>query len=657
MEDEESFKCQAVKVLQDLTSFHLSKGSKEELIQIELKRLRLMRQYSFDSEKDIRFYKALKSLNDKYEGNEEVAWVQYEMALYLIQTGSKYQPLEGTEYKLNYIEAKELLKAIRSKYPDALVVDNVESQLLQLNQKSLNVQMERVNEPENPMRALVDYRNLSQVYVKVVALDAEFIKNSNRRNLSQKEQLEAYLKRKTALSWVQELPIDGDHQKHSVEIKVDALPLGAYALLLSDNEKFTFNKNGVAINTFWISNMSSLIRNYDNGSSSILVVDRMTGQPIENIKATVYREEYDYKTRIYNWFVDETYITNEDGIAIVPFKNRRHNYKLSFKKDDDFLILDDRFYQYQSRSEFKPFYSTHFFTDRSIYRPGQTIHFKGLVLYHTSEKRKEIAKSKSVDVQLMDVNWQEVEKLKLMSNEFGTISGTFVTPTSGLTGSFTLQTPFGSQTISVEEYKRPKFHVEFEPVTNSYVVDEDISVTGLAQAYAGFNLDGADVTYRVVREANFPNYWWFKWYRPSYQSETQEIVNGSTVTDDQGNFDISFKAIADKKVKRENEPTFRYTIYADVTDINGETRSGQTVVNVGYVGLNLVIRFPERMSQDSVHTILIDSKNKNGEDVPAKGMLKIYELIEEGRVLRSRLWKQPDFAFDDKRSVCEVVPE
>ena len=64
------------------------------------------------------------------------------------------------------------------------------------------------------------------------------------------------------------------------------------------------------------------------------------------------------------------------------------------------------------------------FTDRSIYRPGQTVHFKGIAVASENNKSNAIENQK-VTVKLNDVNYQEVKSLSLKTNEFGSFNGIF----------------------------------------------------------------------------------------------------------------------------------------------------------------------------------------------------------------------------------------
>ena len=234
-----------------------------------------------------------------------------------------------------------------------------------------------------------------------------------------------------------------------------------------------------------------------------------------------------------------------------------------------------------------------FFTDRSIYRPGQLVFFKGIVITpEQGSKNNKIRADYSTTVYLRDANAQNVDSIKVTTNEFGSFSGKFQLPQGTLNGQFTIFTKKAQGTmIRVEEYKRPKFFVEYEKIKGTYKVNDKISITGIAKAYAGNNIDGAVVTWRVVRQPRFI-YPWLYWRGWLPRAEPMEIAHGETKTDKDGKFYIEFTAIPDLKMDKKLDPVFDYRIYADVADINGETRSGETTVSVSYKSLLLKVNVP-----------------------------------------------------------------
>ena len=216
----------------------------------------------------------------------------------------------------------------------------------------------------------------------------------------------------------------------------------------------------------------------------------------------------------------------------------------------------------------------------------------------------------------------------------------------------------GAVYFSVEEYKRPKFEVSFEPVKGSFRLEETIQAEGFARAYSGANIDGAMVSYRVVRVARFPFWWWCRWGHYPTSAE-MEITNGVTQTDAQGKFKISFQAIPDRSIDRSSDPIFDYTVYADVTDINGETHTNSTFISVGYKALQVSASI-DNINKDQLPSvgkeISISTTNLAGQFEAAKGKVTIHELKSPAKAFRSRQWEQADRTLYTREQYYQYFP-
>jgi uncharacterized protein YfaS (alpha-2-macroglobulin family) len=209
--------------------------------------------------------------------------------------------------------------------------------------------------------------------------------------------------------------------------------------------------------------------------------------------------------------------------------------------------------------------------------------------------------------------------------------------------------------ISVEEYKRPKFETIFNPVTETFKINDSVTVKGNALAYAGSNISDAKVMYRVQRKVKYPR--WYYWYRPWFNSEPQEITYGESITNNKGEFEITFKALPDKSVDKSSLSIFNYEVTADVTDLNGETRSATTIINVGYHALTANVTVGDKLDKTQKdHKLSIDTKNLNGEFIAAKGIIKIYKLIAPKTILRPRPWQAPDYREFTKEEFKSLFP-
>ncbi|MCX6295881.1 MAG: MG2 domain-containing protein [Bacteroidetes bacterium] len=646
-----SSKFYAIKILQDLTAFHSKDADPNALIDVDLKRLKFVKRNSTSEIKDSLYLLALQNLENKFSSNSASADVNYEIAEVYFSKGSTYNPLQSEENKGMKKQALELCDAVIKKYPASDGAKNCEALKARIVEHSVDFITEKVNTPNAPFRALVTFKNLKTVYVRISQIDIDKYNKSIERYYGE-QLIKQYLKLTSLKEFSVELPDDGDYQSHATEIKIPELPLGHYVILIGSDKTFEYKNNGVAYAATWMSNISYVNRRMTNGSYDFYVQNRETGSPLKGVSAQLYYEKYNYTVRKYEYVKSEKYTSDELGYFNVPATTEYRNFTVDFsykaptplvdsKNETDHLQTDNGIYQYRSYEQDKNKYpKTFFFMDRAIYRPGQTVYFKGIMI-NTNGETNDLLPNTQTTVTFYDVNSQKVADLNLTTNEYGTFSGTFTTPTGVLNGQMSLSNGSGNIYFSVEEYKRPKFEVKFNPVVGSYRLNENIKVNGIAKAYSGANIDGAEVKYRVVRNASFP-YWWYWWRGYSPQSAQMEITNGVTTSNDTGAFFVDFKAIPDLSIPRSYEPTYSYTIFADVTDINGETHSSQTYVSAAYTALNLNVNIPSLLEKGNKDAFAIYTTNMSGQFQWASGKVEIYKLMEPVKTYRSRSWAQPD---------------
>ncbi len=458
-------------------------------------------------------------------------------------------------------------------------------------------------------------------------------------------------------SWTLAIPDDGDLQAHRSEIKMPDLPLGYYVVLASTSEKFLPDSSMTAYGNFWISDISYISQNTNKAGYKIYVLGRESGAALPNVNVKMFYRQYDYGSRRYEYKDGGNFTTDSNGSILIPpleDNSRANSFSLEFTLKGDKLITGDQYYHsgYHPTEERKET-RTWFFTDRSIYRPGQTVYFKGIVI----DKFKDdyaVKAGLNTTVEFFDVNYQKISEIALTTNEYGSINGTFTAPTGVLNGSMTIKNESGSVSIQVEEYKRPTFEVTFNPLKGSYKLNEAVTVTGSAKAYAGNSIDQAAVKYRVVRNTYFPwRYFWFD-YHPTQPQ--MEIAQGTAVTDQEGNFTIQFIAIPDHSVNQKQKPSFRYMIYADVTDISGETQSESTSVEVSDIALKVDLGLAATIDRNDLKEIKIKTTNLNGQPEPASGKIVILKLKETDRLLRDRKWEMPDLATIPKEEFIKDFP-
>jgi uncharacterized protein YfaS (alpha-2-macroglobulin family) len=641
--DSLSFEYNALQLLQGLISFHLSDKDPLALIDVDLKRLKFVYENIVITSKESIYLSTLRSLESKFRDHPASTEVSYEIANILYASGQLYQPLVSGDHKWDIKEAMTACEDAIKRFPDSDGAANCKYLKDIVNQQSLNLTIGYANVPEKPFTALVTYQNIDKAYFRLLKTtpdqDRDWRDNGVNENL-----YKTYLALPFEKSWSVDLPGDGDFQSHKVEIRIPDLPAGYYVLLSSPDADFNKDPKILAANNFWVTSISYVSRQNDEGSYDIYLADRHEGSPLNAVKASTFFREYDYKTRKYENNAGPVYFSDKDGFIAIPSsdkKQRNNTFYIDFQKGKDRFATENYFYQYSySPVEPRAVTTTYFFTDRAIYRPGQTVYFKGIVLEKNGDDTKIKTKFKTT-VTFYDVNGQKVSSLDLTTNDYGSITGSFTTPTGSLTGQMYLGNETGQIYFRVEEYKRPKFEVTFKPVKGSYKLNQTVMVIGKAGSYAGNSISDAQVKYRVVRQARFPFIWW-GWRNMWPSSPDMEIANGVATTNEDGEFNISFTAIPDETIPYKMDPVFNYVVSADITDINGETHSGDVSVSVGTKALLVNTDFPEMVNRDSSLSFSLKTTNLNGAIESAIGEITVWKLLGPERIMRDRKWDRPD---------------
>jgi 5-hydroxyisourate hydrolase-like protein (transthyretin family) len=380
----------------------------------------------------------------------------------------------------------------------------------------------------------------------------------------------------------------------------------------------------------------------------LYVLDRNTGQPLHNATVKFYRNAYDYATRTYKRADLGSAVSDANGYVSKDVETRVGNYYTqAFQFDiyykDDFLPSEQSYYRYNyPEPPAAAQKQVHLFTDRSIYRPGQTIYFKGILTQKTGDQTSMLPDQK-IKVTFKDAKYQDIKVAEFITNAYGSFTGTFTAPVTGLMGSMQLTTEYGSQAVQVEEYKRPKFEVTFDPVKKSYNLGDTIRVGGKAVSYSGAALDNVEVRYSVRRVAEFPIWMWWGWKRPWFPATPEKIIGAGAIrTNEDGSFTVDFAAVPDLSVSKSLKPYFTYEVTADVVDINGETHTAVTTVKVGYLAIDAALKVEESMDYTKENKIEVTTRNLNGEPEAADVSVNIYALASPAVPKKKRAWEKPD---------------
>ena len=396
-------------------------------------------------------------------------------------------------------------------------------------------------------------------------------------------------------------------------IKIDALPKGAYLVEFSTNP-VTETKRII----LWVSDITTITQSLPGKKIKFVVVNSTTGHPIGGAKIDVSTYSSKNKT------VTLTCDNNGEVIYQLPSKTSLKYYTYT---DNDKACLNSSAWSdfNYNDSEGKEEENINIFTDRGIYRPGQKVKVAAIVYAKDSWTKAHSLEGKSLTLELRDTNNNIIDEQEATTDKFGTMSVEFNLPESGMSGSYFIRTRGSIKRIRVEEYKRPTFKVEFPTVNTKYQGGDTLSVKAKALSYAGVPVQGAKVKYRVVRR---PSLWWCPWYSKNTANKT--IKEEETITDGDGFFDVSVPLVMpnDGNIRM----FYNFAVEADVTDISGETQSGEMVIPLGNKNTAISSNIAEKELGDSLKSVTVYLKNQAGIDVNTSVRMR----IDEGEWLEGR---------------------
>jgi len=630
--DTESPKQKAITLFQNLLAFHQNDTDKTAFIDADLWRLAFGDNQAVGPEKNDKYKAALKRFADEWADSEISARALFNWANVLVEENE-------------LVEAHKLARRGADVFPKSYGGVKCFNLVQQIEARQVTLSTERVwNEPW-PVIA-VNYKNLTKAYFRAVPQDfGAFVARQrwygsgviNGIDWQERDRYIAeLLARQPAATWDAALPATTDYRERTENVPVakDLKP-GFYFILASLDASFGKDQNQVSATTVWVSDLALVVRQrYSEGMMDGFVLRNLTGQPVPGATVRSWQTNRDGKM-----IPGPETKTDENGMF--RFQGKNQSLVLLAEKDGQSVASDNSF-GCGSSGKPQPSQNTVFFTDRSLYRPGQTIQYKGICYsVDTGGNNYQTLAGQTLTVLFYDPNGKEVAKTQQKCNDYGAFSGSFTAPGGTVAGQMTLQVkdgPSGYAYFNVEEYKRPKFQVELSKPKNAPKLGGEVVMPGKATAYTGAAIGGAKVKWRVVRQVQFPPWcWWGRYCFPPNRGDSQNIAHGTATTAADGSFTIKFTALPDLSVAEKTEPTFCFSVYADVTDSTGETRSDSQITRAGYTALSASIgadtwQTPEKPVEWTVSTTSLD-----GEPQAAEGTVKVFVLKQPEKVVRGEL--------------------
>ncbi len=627
-EDKDSPKLKAVLLYQQLLSFHRDDKDVAARLDADLHRLEFGNNHALGEEKTARYKAALKRFIQQHSDHPISARASHLLASEVQNEG-------------DFVEARRIASEGLARHPESVGGSRCFNLIQQIEAPSASATTAQVWAPEaeKTNRPTIDvrYRNVEKIYFRMVRYDFdEFMRSQRWRPIDFDQNRRNKLLRDDAVkSWSAVLPKTNDYKERVEAVAIpDDIPVGSYFLLSSHNEDFSQGDNQVSVAEVWVTKLALVLRNvYGSGKIGGFVLDSVSGEPIAGASVKAWSRQGNNRVSM------QTVRTDSNGLFSIE-ADQRHNVYLLASHGEHSLSSNDNISVYRNRNQHQTSYQTQFFTDRSIYRPGQTVRYKGICIVVNQENHQyETVANQNIVVVFSDPNGKEIERVTHRTNAYGSFSGSVTAPRDRLMGQMNLHVEGvhqGQAYFSVEEYKRPKFQVKVESPKEPAKLGQPVSVPAVATAYTGAAIDDAAVTWRVVREVRYPIWWSWSWRRfwfPERVQGSQEIAQGSGRTDVNGKFIVDFTATPDLSVPEESEPTFQYTVYVDVTDSVGETRSDERTISVGYTALAATLTADAWQTDKEPVSLSITTKSLDGDGQSAQGTVKVYQLNQPEKVV------------------------
>ena len=617
--DETSPMLKAIRLYQNLLKFHQADADRSAFFDADLARLTYGYNKAVGENKNERYQAALERFTDVAAKHEISARALGALAGRLNEDGEP-------------VRAHELARRGLDAFPQSVGGAMCFNLIQQIEAKSAQLDTERVwNAPWPTLN--VTYRNVTRVYFRAVAANFDDCVARARWSFAgiNEDQSKELLAATPALEWNADLPPTTDYKPRTEQLPAPTtLKPGFYFVFASHEPTFRAANNQIGVATVWVSDLALVMQFRSDGRPNRGFVLRAdSGEPVAGATVRIWQRESEGEFK-----------------PVAPVKTDENGrFKLSVGDNENILLAEHDGHAVSSNREFgnqsnrfldRADSQTVFFTDRALYRPGQTISYKGICIrYDRPGGNYETIAGERLTVLFRDANGKEIARAAHRTNDYGSFSGVFTAPRDRVMGRMTLQVDGdggGSTRFGVEEYKRPKFQVDLGAPADAAKLDAPVNLTGKATAYTGSAIGGAKVKWRVERGVKLPYWCW--WRQPP---AAKAVAHGAAVTGPDGTFKIQFTAEPDRAMPAKNEPVFVFTVHADVTDTTGETRSDDRIVRAGYTVLQASLAAGEWQTPDKPVEFTVETKSLDGDPQEANGTLTIYTLNQPAAVGRAPL--------------------
>jgi len=646
-----------LRIYQKLEELHDRDENPKAFIFNQLERLEYVKTYSRNDKKFEKYRQALDRLYKQFKQQPASALILFARAVhYYEQAGeaNEHNNLKHLEFLKN---AVKLCEEIIEKFPNSATAQDAYQLKSSITATEINAKVQQILAPQNPGRIYISYKNIDSVELEILKVPESFqdkLTYKNRDTL-----VRDYAEKEPNLRKYVNLPKSEDHNQHSTEIAFPGLEKGNYLVYISGDN--SGKNNNFSYDFIQVTNLVLAQTRFDN-YNIYRAIRRTSGENIGQAKIQFFNRN--------NTAVKEDKTDKYGELKVGFSKSRYRSSRIRVTKNGDTLNTNYWPGYYRQNEEKDMFLAkSMLYLDRAIYRPGQKVFFKGVLLKYKDKKTNTVP-GEYVEVYVDDASGEEIESFLLKTNKYGSFNGEFTLPPSGITGRFTIyteeniddETEFWNSLwdsdgyienqvfFNVEEYKRPTFEVVFDSIKQSFSPKDTVEISGKVNAFMGAGLNSTPLDFEVYREKRV-SYWW----RDQYTERTL-VKKDSIITDAEGNFSLKFPATVKDRDLKEKDLIYKYSIKATVTDVSGETRDAQTSVKIGNKNLLLNLEMQENYTLLDSLKLAIQALNLNDNPVAVKGKLQIYKLEAPDGILGERLWEAPEIEIIPEDEFKELFP-
>lgn len=536
---------------------------------------------------------ALEALKEEFAANNLCAEVHWALANNWLKQDNKLQAV------------RELQTAIK-RYPKHKVIDKLKNELDRLLLPTLTVNVSKSSfYPGEPIALETRYGNLDRFSVRLHRMNASA------------DSIELHT---NDYDWL--LKHADFHSEKSFSLRKDTTyqTQDTTLLLTQPKEKGVWlieasangNKSRQTI-LFDITGLTIARLPLPDDRTELVVLDSKSGHPVPH--ATLFvKEDTDRRGKVAGHTLRIE--TDERGQATTP-SLKNGNCLLRAVAEGDSSMRYRSFWNsnYTEPRIDEEIHSIHLITDRSIYRPGQTIHLKGIAYRRTPLNLFSTMADLPCTVELYDPQRRIIKTLQIRTNNYGSFSTELVLPASGINGTCYLEARCGearsNDFVHVQEYKRPTFEVLFDSIPEAFSIGDTVTLTGTALSYTGVPVAYGKVSYTTTKTGSHCLRGW-RDYANDWHKES-----GETATDEDGRFSIRVPLVHGQDPTAWSWWRAAYNVRATVTSQAGESHEGITSLNLSSCPLTLDAGSlsVERQRGDSIPIIF---EVKNLADVPVQ---------------------------------------